>query len=302
MAICPRHAKRILTATEADDCNPEQRAIFEVLDLELRQRGGGRVLSPGGSLTARVPRLATGGECARRSLLQRAFAFAVEDEARAKSTCSAGHSFDKPAGQQAGLARLSSMTATDGLRFEADLPEEAAQPSWMRDTVMALNAGLVGGIIAGVCAYRPASAVPGAEELIPEPGNPGVQIRVIRQAVLFELSASDEAGLSGETEVDLRAEGLNAGLPCRSCTPPGVAVMAAPGVFHRRAQARRRVGQSGLISADELATALWHGDGDRGGATAPPDVAAGHRIERYSPANAPVEVKNEAIISAWSDG
>ena len=51
----------------------------------------------------------------------------------------------------------------------------------------------------------PQSAVPNAEELIPEPGNPGVQIRVIRQAVLYELSLVTRPAYP-ETIVDLRAE------------------------------------------------------------------------------------------------
>ena len=69
---------------------------------------------------------------------------------------------------------------------------------------LSLQGGLVGGISPGF-SVPPASAVPNAEELIPEPGNPGVQIRVIRQAVLFELSLVTRPAYP-ETDVDLRAQ------------------------------------------------------------------------------------------------
>ena len=51
----------------------------------------------------------------------------------------------------------------------------------------------------------PSNVVPGAEIDIPEPGNPSVSIRVIRQAVLYELSIVSRPAY-GSTDVDLRAE------------------------------------------------------------------------------------------------
>ena len=44
-----------------------------------------------------------------------------------------------------------------------------------------------------------------AEIDIPEPGNPGVSIRVIKHAVLYELSIVSRPAY-GSTDVDLRAE------------------------------------------------------------------------------------------------
>ena len=177
----------------------EQRAIFEVLDLELRQRGGGR------SLSGRFPYRSTAtvrdrGRVRKETFGLRAFAFAVEDEAREIHLLS-GHSFDKPlASKRGGTLKLEDRD--DGLSFEAELPDEAAQPSWMRDTVMALQAGLIGGISPGF-AVPPPSAVANAETLVDEPGNPGVQIRVIRQAVLHELSLVTRPSYPA-TEIDLR--------------------------------------------------------------------------------------------------
>ena len=57
----------------------------------------------------------------------------------------------------------------------------------MRDAVLALGAGLLAGISPGF-KLPPKNKVSKAEEQVPEKGNPGVFIRFIRTAVLFELS------------------------------------------------------------------------------------------------------------------
>lgn len=179
----------------------EHRAVFPVEDLEIRQRGGGRTMSgrfPYGSRATVRDR----GRVRKETVASRAFAFAVEDPDREIHLLS-GHSFDKPlASKRRGTLRLED--GDDALRFEATLPEEAAQPSWMRDTVLALEGGLIGGISPGF-AVPPAAVVPGAEELVSEPGNPAVQIRVIRQAVLRELSLVTRPAYP-ETDLDLRAD------------------------------------------------------------------------------------------------
>ena len=56
----------------------------------------------------------------------------------------------------------------------------------------------------------PASAVPDAERLENESGNPGVQIRVIREAVLREFSVVT-APAYADAAVDLRADNLASG-------------------------------------------------------------------------------------------
>ena len=50
----------------------------------------------------------------------------------------------------------------------------------------------------------PPDVVPGAEELVPEPGNPDVLIRIIHAAVLFELSIVTRPAYP-ESFVDLRS-------------------------------------------------------------------------------------------------
>ena len=96
----------------------------------------------------------------------------------------------------------------DALLFRAVFPPEGEQPSYMRDFLLEMRAGLVGGISPGFN-VPPAAVVPGAETLMPEPGNPGVSIRNIAQAVLFELSGVTRPAYTS-TELDLRASGLYA--------------------------------------------------------------------------------------------
>ena len=173
----------------------ETRAIWP---LELRQSG--RTLS--GTFPYRA--LATirdRGRVRKETFAPRAFSFAVEDPQREIHLLS-GHSFDRP------LARKINGTLVledtdDGLSFRAELPPEGEQTAYMVDTLKQLRAGLVGGISPGF-SVPPRDVVPNAEELVPEPGNVGVQIRVINAAVLYELSLVTRPAYS-ETDVDVRA-------------------------------------------------------------------------------------------------
>ena len=116
-----------------------------------------------------------------------------------------GHDFNRPmASLRAGTLKLTD--SDDALSFEATLPAESRQPTWMRDAVLSVEGGLAPGISPGF-RVPPASAVPNAEELIPEPGNPGVQIRQINQAVLSELSIVTRPAYV-ETEVEAREDHL----------------------------------------------------------------------------------------------
>ena len=130
-----------------------------------------------------------------------------------------GHSFDRPLGSL--IARNARVTdGDDAVRFEVDLPDEDRQPSWIRDAVLAVEAGLSVGVSSGF-KVPPANVVPNAEELIPEPGNPGVSIRVIKQAVLIELSIVTRPAYA-ETAVDLRADELALPDLVSCATKPGV--------------------------------------------------------------------------------
>ena len=114
----------------------------------------------------------------------------------------AGHSYDRPLGDM--LRSGARVTSTrEAVEFEIDLPDEADQPSYMKDAIAMIRGGLIGGISPGF-RVPPRAVVPDGERLEPEPGNPAVQVRVIENAVLSELSIVTRPAYS-ETDVDVRA-------------------------------------------------------------------------------------------------
>ena len=175
--------------------------VYEIEHLEYRAPG--RVLAgtfPYGKLATISDR----GTRRKESIAARAFKFAVDDDAH-EIDLLRGHSFDSPlASKRSGTLELEDRA--DGLAFEATLPPEARQPTWMRDTVLAVRSGLIRGVSPGF-RVPPTSAVSNAETLIPEPGNPGVFIRQINQAVLYELSLVTRPSYA-ESSVDIRSAGL----------------------------------------------------------------------------------------------
>ena len=170
-----------------------------VFDLEIRQRGGGRSFSGffryGSTATIRDR-----GRVRKERFGKRAFQHAVDD-ADAEINLLRGHDFDEPlASKQSGTLRL--RDTDEGLSFEARLPPVAEQPSYMVDTVRMVNAGLLTGISPGF-RIPPRGVVPDAERLIPDPGVPGVQIRLINAAVLYELSLVTRPAYR-DTDLDVR--------------------------------------------------------------------------------------------------
>ncbi len=173
--------------------------IFEASKLEIRRSGGMRILTGrfnyGSTATVRDR-----GRVRKERFEPRAFRFAIEDETRQLDIL-VGHDFGKPiASRKAGT--LSIADGDDAVNFEARLPDDP--PSWVVDAEKSIAAGLMVGLSPGFV-VPPASAVPDAERLEPEPGNPGVQVRVIREAVLREFSVVT-APAYPDAVVDLRAE------------------------------------------------------------------------------------------------
>ena len=114
----------------------------------------------------------------------------------------AGHSYDRPMGDM--LRSGARVTSTrEAVEFEIELPPDSDQPSYMRDAVAMIRSGLIGGISPGF-RVPPKAVVPNGERLEPEPGNPAVQVRVIENAVLSELSIVTRPAYS-ETDIDVRA-------------------------------------------------------------------------------------------------
>ena len=153
-------------------------------DAELEIRARGRRLRgsfPYGKLATRRDR----GRTRKETFHPLAFAFTIDDDEREIHLLS-GHDLGKPlASKLAGSLEIED--TPEAVTFEARLPPRAEQPSWMRDTVLAIEQGLATGLSPGF-RVPPASVVPDAERLIPEPGNSGVLIRQIRAALLTEFS------------------------------------------------------------------------------------------------------------------
>ena len=177
------------------------------MSIETRGVWAVEVRARGRELTGRFPYGSTAtvsdrGRVRKESFGPNAFRFAVEDAER-EIHLLVGHSFDKPLASR-GARSLELEDTAEALTFRAQLPE--AQPTYMRDTLLQLDAGLIGGVSPGF-RVPPKSAVPNAEELLPEPGNPGVAIRRINEAVLIEISLVSRPAYD-ETAVELNAAHL----------------------------------------------------------------------------------------------
>ena len=178
--------------------------IFEASKLEIRRSGGMRILSGrfnyGSTATVRDR-----GRVRKERFEPRAFRFAIEDETRQLDIL-VGHDFGKPiASRKAGTLEIAD--GDDAVNFEARLPDDP--PSWAVDMEKSIAAGLMVGLSPGFV-VPPASVVPDAERFEAEAGNPAVQIRVIREAVLREFSVVTAAAYQDAT-VDLRAEHFGRG-------------------------------------------------------------------------------------------
>ena len=209
----------------------EHRAVYEG-ELELRQSGrrlAGRfpysqrsgdrmatVMDRGRVRKERIAGDAFGWQIREFEKLQGELAATIEsavDEARVQVLRQelerrnihvlAGHSYDKPMGDMLRTGAVITSTR-EAVEFEIELPDESNQPSYMRDTVAMVRAGLIGGISPGF-RVPPRAVVPDGERLEPEPGNPAVQVRVVENAVLSELSIVTRPAYS-ETDVDVRAQ------------------------------------------------------------------------------------------------
>ena len=208
----------------------EHRAVYEG-ELELRQSGrrlAGRfpyskgtgdrmatIMNKGRVRKERIAGDAFGWQIREFEKLQGELAATIEsavDEARVQVLRQelerrnihvlAGHSYDRPMGDmlRSGARVTSTREAVD---FEIDLPDEGNQPSYMRDAIAMIRAGLIGGISPGF-RVPPKAVVPNGERLEPEIGNPSVSVRVIENAVLSELSIVTRPAYS-DTDVDVRA-------------------------------------------------------------------------------------------------
>ena len=197
-------------------------------ELELRARGGGRSLR-GAFPYGKTATIRDRGKVRKERFKARAFGWQLEEFAKLQEELGkvikdahaqavselkeqierrninllSGHDFNRPlASMKAGSLKL--VDSDDALRFEADLPAESRQPTWMRDAILSVESGLAVGVSPGF-RVPPAGTVANAEEIIPELGNPGVSIRQINQAVLYELSIVSRPAYA-ETDVEARED------------------------------------------------------------------------------------------------
>lgn len=176
------------------------RVIWPASALEVRQQGNRPIIAgrfPYNSLAV----LSDRGTVRKETVMPGAFGFTLNDPGREVNLLS-GHNFDRP------LASRSSGTLTlrdteEFLEFVATIPEGAERASHVVDALAMIGSGLARGISPGF-RVPPSDVVPGAEKLVPEPGNPGVMIRQLFSLVLFELSIVTRPAYP-DTEAELRA-------------------------------------------------------------------------------------------------
>jgi hypothetical protein len=164
-------------------------------DFEVRQAGDGATRLRGRFPYRRRAVLSDGGRRGRPEKEEfdaNAFAFRVNDP-EAEIHLLVGHRFDKPlASKLSGTLTLRDTAAA--LLFEAVITRAISETTFGRDALALLFAGLATGISPGF-RLPPERAVPRqqAETIIQEPVNPdegmmGAEIRIIHEALLFELS------------------------------------------------------------------------------------------------------------------
>lgn len=182
-------------------------AVYPV-ELEMRQRRrGGRELRGrfryGDTATVR-----NRGRVRKERFGRGAFRYTVSGAGKSREVnLLVGHNYGAPLASR-GAGTLELAETDDALEFRADLPGDANQPTWMRDAVLAVDNGLMRGLSPGFI-VPPLAVRPSAERLVPEPGNEGVDIRVIEEAVLLELSVVARPAYKGAA-VDIRAAELDA--------------------------------------------------------------------------------------------
>lgn len=162
----------------------ENRAIWPAAGLELRRAGRRPVIHgrfPYGSLATMSDR----GKVRKERIMPGAFDFVLKEPDREVSLL-VGHSFDRPLASRRN-GSLSLADTPEALTFTAEIAEELAEVSHVRDALAMLSAGLIAGISPGF-RIPPADVVPGAERLDPEPGNASVFIRTIMALILYEIS------------------------------------------------------------------------------------------------------------------
>ena len=174
--------------------------IWEADSLEVRQLDKRPVIAgrfPYNTLAV----LSDRGAVRKETIMPGAFSFTLGDASRDVNLL-LGHSFDRPlASRSSGTLELKDTERF--LEFVATIPEGADRASHVVDALALIGSGLARGISPGF-RVPPSDVVPGAEKLVPEPGNTGVKIRHLWALLLFELSIVTRPAYQ-DSEAELRA-------------------------------------------------------------------------------------------------
>ena len=188
------------------------------IDGELEIREGGRLLRgvfPYGKTAIISDRLKTRKETFSAGAFR--YSLAEAKAKRARIDLLDGHSFDKPLANSIDDSVVFSEIPTENgglsLVFEATLPVPTQQPTYMQDLILKVQSGLARGVSPGF-RVPPKSVIANAEELIPERGNPAVNIRKINQAVLYEMSIVTRAAYL-ESSIENRMAEMELSAPVR---------------------------------------------------------------------------------------
>lgn len=192
-----------------------QAPIFPVSGLEVRQQNK-RPTIFGRFPYKALATLQDRGTVRKETIEPGAFDFAIRAPERDVHLL-VGHSYDRPVASKLS-GTLEFNDTEDFLEFIASIPEGAERATHITDLLIMLGAGLIKGVSPGF-RVPPKDVVPGAEKLIPEPGNPGVMIRQLFQLVLYELSLVTLAAYR-ESQAELRAMKLPETRPMRRIILP----------------------------------------------------------------------------------
>ena len=184
---------------------------MHVFDATLEMRARGNRIS-GSFKYGKTATVADRGRRRKERIMAGAFRFSISEDLERDIWLLHGHSLNRPlAVRRAASSGLPSTLAIretkTGVEFDARLPEPDERPSWMVDAVRAIEGGLARGVSPGF-RVPPASVVPGALRVVPEPGNPDVEIVEVHAAVLRELSVVS-APVYKESDVTVRQEDLD---------------------------------------------------------------------------------------------
>ena len=142
------------------------------------------------------------GKIRKETVAQGAFQYAIDHPERPIELLY-GHNFNTPiASRQSGTMTVEG--TNDAVTIVAKLPPAELTPTYLLDLEKNIERGVTNGVSPGF-RVPPPDVVPNAEELIPEPGNPGVSIRRINFGLLREMSIVQAAVFQSGT-VEMRAD------------------------------------------------------------------------------------------------